>query len=35
MLILILQLSYLTLTLFESINEFKEFINKGFNKKSS
>ena len=35
MLILTLQLSYLTLTSFESTNEFKEFINKGFNKKSS
>ena len=35
MLILTLQLSYLTFTLFESINEFKEFFNKSFNKKSN
>ena len=35
MLILILQLSYFTLILFESINEFKECIDKDFNKKSS
>ena len=33
MLILTLQLSHLTLTLFELINKFKELINKNFNKK--
>ena len=35
MLILTLQLNHFIFILFESINEFKEFINKGFNKKLS
>ena len=35
MLILTLQLNHHTFTSFESANEFKEFVNKNFNKKLS